>query len=205
MNTFTKIFAALALGGIALGAGVIIYRRVNNKSFCDKKILFIGDSTTAGDSSYADRLRQDCPGIRIKKLAKVGEKTDWMLDQWTEEKENHKYDIVSVLAGSNDIFARLSIEKAKQNLQRIYDEAKATGAKVVAITPPNKSFYTPTTDKHKRLIAELTEWIGKNKSVDVFIDLGALSNDRNLFASDMQHLNSTGQKMLKDEFYKRVR
>lgn len=176
-------------------------KRVN----CDSSFLFVGDSNTASPYSYADKLKNNCPNITIKKLAKSGEKTDWMLSQLNNElKTGNKYNVITVLGGSNDIFARLSIDKAKENLQKMYDLAKLTGAKVVAITPPNKSFYEPTTEKHRKLIRELTEWIRNNKSVDVFIDLGALSNDKKYFASDNQHLNSLGNDMLKNEYLKKV-
>ncbi len=203
-----KILIGVASAGLITWGFIALHRRmskVGSKISCNSKFLFIGDSTTAGASSYADKLKENCPDISIKKLAKSGEKTDWMLDQFNEEiKTGVKYDVITILGMSNDIFARQSIDKTKVNLQAMYDKAKQMGAKVVAITAPNKSFYSATKEIHRTLINELTDWIKNNKSVDVFIDLGAMSSDQKLFASDNQHLNGTGHEMLKNEFVKKV-
>lgn len=46
---------------------------------CNSKFLFIGDSLTAYDRSYADQLKDICPSATIKKIAVDGAKTNWML------------------------------------------------------------------------------------------------------------------------------
>lgn len=75
---------------------------------------------------------------------------------------------------------------------------------VVAITPPNKSFFPNTTDKHRQLISDFDKWIKANKKVDVFIDLDKLVDKKELFASDFQHINNKGHEILADAYLKKL-
>ncbi len=128
-----------------------------------------------------------------------------MLTQLKNEiAKGNEYDVISALGGSNDIFGDLRIDKAESNLDEMYSLAKKMGAKVVAITPPNKSFFPNTTDKHRQLISDFDKWIKANKKVDIFIDLDKLSNNKNLFASDYQHINNKGHEILANEYLKKI-
>lgn len=199
------------VAGISLGALFISLSRkkktVLGKGIsCSSRFLFVGDSTTASANSFADKLKSICPAAKIKKIAGVGQKTNWMLNQMTNDiKSGSKYDVVTILGGSNDIFALGSIADTKNNLESMYVLAKAQGSKVVAITPPSKLYYEPTTDKHRALIAELTNWIKNNPLVDYFIDLGSLVTDKSLFASDNQHITHKGHDILKNEFVNKLK
>ena len=53
-----------------------------------------------------------CKNPKNKKIAQSGAKTSWMLPKLRSELDINKYDVITILAGSNDIFATLSINDA---------------------------------------------------------------------------------------------
>ena len=203
-----KILIGSVIGVSVLAVASITYfilKKYNKKDLTKGSFLFLGDSTTANSNGYVEKFQKSFPDAKIKKIAESGQKTDWMLTQFKNEiAKGNKYDVVISLGGSNDIFGTLRIDKAEANLDEIYSLAKKMGAKVVAITPPNKSFFPSTTDKHRQLISDFGKWIKSNKKVDIFIDLDKLSNDKNLFASDYQHINNQGHEILKNDFVKKL-
>jgi lysophospholipase L1-like esterase len=203
-----KILIGSVIGVSVLAVASITYfilKKYNKKDLTKGSFLFLGDSTTANSNGYVEKFQKSFPDAKIKKIAESGQKTDWMLTQFKNEiAKGNKYDVVVSLGGSNDIFSSLRIDKAEANLDEIYSLAKKMGAKIIAITPPNKSFFPNTTDKHRQLISDFGKWIKSNKKVDIFIDLDKLSNDKNLFASDYQHINDKGHEILKNEFVKKL-
>lgn len=190
---------AIAAGAaLVVTAAIIIYRRA--RFSCKNSYLFIGDSNTAGSSSYADKFMQKCNNPKNKKIAKSGAKTSWMLPELEAELKKNKYDVVTILAGSNDIFARLSIKEAKQNMDRMLRMIKDSGAKAVVITPPWKGHLSRTTDKHWALIREWNAYLKAHKIPVAYIDFSNIVQDKSLFASDNQHVNSAGHQVLADAF-----
>lgn len=180
-------------------------KKLTKKDLSKASFLFVGDSTTANTNGYVEKIQAKFPNAKIKKISKVGEKTDWMLNELKKElATGNKYDVVTVLGGSNDIFSTLRIDKAEANLDEMYSLAKKMGAKVVAITPPNKSFFPNTTDKHRQLISDFDKWIRNNKKVDIFIDLDKLVDKKELFASDFQHINNKGHEILAEAYLKKL-
>lgn len=200
------------IGGIILVSAIAVtaityftIKKLTKKDLSKASFLFIGDSTTANSNGYVEKIQAKFPNAKIKKIAKVGEKTDWMLQQLNQElATGAKYDVVTFLAGSNDIFATLRIDKAEANLDEMYSLAKKMGAKVIAITPPNKSFFPNTTDKHRQLISDFNKWIKSNKKVDVVIDLNSLVAKKELFASDFQHINNQGHQILAENYLQKL-
>lgn len=171
---------------------------------CNKSFLFVGDSLTAYTQSYADQLRSVCPQFNYKKAAKSGEKTDWMLTQLTAALASSKPDVVVIWGGVNDIYARNSIVAAKQNLQAMYDLAKRSGAKVVALTVIPTRTYKNATDKTVSLTNELNSWIKGNLTLDGMADANKAVNNGNdgtrseFLQSDTLHLTSAGQYAVMD-------
>lgn len=200
------------IGGIFLVSAIAVtaityftIKKITKKDLSKGRFLFIGDSTTANSNGYVEKIRAKFPNAIIKKIAKVGEKTDWMLDQLKKELSTGvKYDVISILGGSNDIFSTLRIDNAKSNLDEMYSLAKKNGAKVIAITPPSKLFFPSTNDKHRQLISDFNKWIKSNKKVDIFIDLENLVNKKELFASDFQHINNKGHEILAQDYIKNL-
>jgi len=116
----------ILISGSFLLAGIgLVYYFNKSKDKKVNSILFIGDSNTVANYSYADKIKKSFPNLRVKKIAKVGEKSDWALNELQKELSKNKYDIVAVLIGSNDIYALNSNTQAKQNLDKIYDLIKS--------------------------------------------------------------------------------
>ncbi len=204
-----KIIIGSVIGVSVISVAWLTYFLLNRKGkikdYSKASYLFLGDSTTANTNGYVEKIQKALPDAKIKKIAEPSQKTGWMLTQLKNEiAKGNKYDVVSTLGGSNNIFGDLRIDKAESDLDEIYSLAKKMGAKVVAITPPNKSFFPNTTDKHRQLISDFDKWIKENKKVDIFIDLDKLSNNKNLFASDYQHINNAGHEILATEYLKKI-
>lgn len=179
---------------------LFVYLKLRGLS-CKSKILFLGDSNTAGSWSYADKVISFCGSSNMKKIAKVGAKTSWMLSELQNELNKNDYDAVVILSGSNDIFGSLSIDSAKTNMNNMLELIKSKGAKSIVINPPSKKYYSNTTNQHKQLILDWTFFLKNHKLPYKFIDFESITEkDRSLFAGDMIHINSKGHQLLADQF-----
>jgi lysophospholipase L1-like esterase len=205
MNTSTKILVVAAVvisGGILIA--VILRARKNNVT-CKSSYLFIGDSTTAHGNSFADQLKLLC-GANVKKIAKSGAQTSWMLEQLSNElSTGKKYDVITILGGSNDIFSTLSIDSAKQNMIQMISMAQSVANHVVLVAPPSKAFLGTVTDQHRQLISQWEQFLKSFKGSQQgkrihYIDLPQIVNNPQLFASDNQHINTQGHSVLLNEF-----
>ncbi len=125
-----------------------------------------------------------------------------MLSQLKTELAKDKYDMVSVLAGSNDIYALNSIDAAKKNLDAMYKLAHSKGSKVIAVSPPNKDYYAKKTDQKQALLNDLVTWIRNNPSKDYFIDFKTMTGDKKYFtaADEYLHPQSAAHTLLKNKF-----
>ena len=148
-----------------------------------KSILAVGDSNTFANFSYADQLQKQFPGIKIKKIAQNGANSSWMKSQLQQELQNNKYDVISILCGSNDIYGGVNLNTTKSNLDYMYQLSHSKGAKVIAISPPNKDFYTNKTDQKQSMLSDLVNWMSNNRNIDYFIDFHEMTNNKNLFSS----------------------
>ena len=203
-----------ALGGLAyLGRRFWVPALRDSKgplANCNSRTLVVGDSLTAFQQSYADQLKSVCPGMQQTKIARSGEKTDWMLQQMKSDIIPGKYDLVVIWGGINDIYARNSIDQAKKNLQAMYDLAKANGAKVVALTVIPTRTYTNATTKTITLTRELNNWILGNTSIDGVVDSNALVNDGNdgvrtgFLQSDTLHLTQAAHTEIMKNFNQKI-
>lgn len=173
---------------------VVIYFLSSKKSSVAKKgsvrsILAVGDSNTNANFSYADQLRQRFPGLVIKKIAQDGANSSWMKAQLEQELQNNKYDAISILGGSNDVYGGVNIGLTKYNLDSMYRLAHIKGSKVLDITPPNKDFYTQKTDQKQVALHELVDWIKGNRNIDFLIDFYTITNNKSFFASNDGYLH----------------
>jgi lysophospholipase L1-like esterase len=202
-----KILIWSIVGGVAI-IGIttfFILRKKRKKIKCKQRILFLGNSQTASTRGYVEKLQKECGTDTFKKLAKVGAKSDWILEQYQKEiQSGNKYDVVSVMIGGNDIFARKSIDKTKKNLDTLFGLAKKNKSKVIVLSSPTKLFYSKTEPIHLQLADELEDWLNKNKNVDVFIPITKKTENKELFASDNLHLNQKGQELVFNELNKLV-
>ena len=173
-------------------------------SFTRKKklnLLFVGDSNTDNKNSYADKVKLAFPNYRVDKVAKWGEKSKWMLDNLETHLKGKKYDIITFLGGSNDVYGDVPLEETKSNILKINKLIKDNGAKSVIVTPPNKKFF-PENDpiKNKKLL-DLIEW-EKKQDFDYLIDFHNLTDKIDLFASDLRHPNSEAHQILANLYIK---
>lgn len=196
----------LGAGVLILGGLIFAYQKELKRFFfgCSKTFLFVGDSNTAGSTSYADKVMAMCNNPKNKKIAKSGAKTSWMLPELENELKANKYDVITILAGSNDIFARLSITEAKENMNKMLELAEKNGAKTVVITPPYKGHFPKTTDKHWALIGEWNKFLENHPLPSKFLDFSKIVQDKSLFRSDNQHVNSEGHQVLADAYVKKL-
>lgn len=172
-----------------------------------RSILFIGDSNTVAPFSYADQLKKLYPGIVIKKIAQNGAKTDWALPQLRDELARNKYDAVAILLGSNDIYATGKTDQAKANLNQMYLLAKANGADVMAVTPPNKDYYVNKTEAKQQLLHDLVNWIGNNPNKDYFFNFWDITKDKSLFSSSdgYQHPQARAHQILASQITQKIK
>jgi lysophospholipase L1-like esterase len=128
----------LIIGGLGiLGLGVVTaillesITPIKNKN--PKKILFLGDSITASDISYANQIKQNLKDLDISVKASVGKKTSWMLQSLIDLLKSNSYDRIYVYGGINDIFSGVSRNEALSNIQQIVDLGNSKGADVFVI------------------------------------------------------------------------
>ena len=194
MEKQTKIILYSSVIAVAVVIGLVyVYSK---KPKCKNKILFLGNSQTANENSYVEKLEKHCNN-NFTKIAKVGAKSDWILEQYQKELNNsNSYDWVSVMIGGNDVFARKSINKTKENLDKLFNLAKKNKSKILVITSPSKINYHKTDTEHLRLTKELEDWLRKNKKVNKFISITKETENPEYMASDNLHLNSKGQNLV---------
>ncbi len=220
MLSLAAFAIATTAGFIVTTAGLTIFYKIKNKDNKKidyapvnkngdgkiKSILFIGDSNTVANYSYADQLKKMYPNLKIKKIAKVSQKTDWMKNQLANELNSNSYDLVSILGGSNDIYALGKNDAAKKNLNEMYDLVHSKGAKVLAITPPNKDFYVNETDQKQKSLFDLVDWMRDNKKIDYLVNFHKLTGDKKYFSAGdgYLHANSSAHKLLTDDVKQKV-
>ena len=201
-----KILIIVSASVLALGLMSFFIIRRKSKINCKDKVLFLGNSQTANKNGYVEKLQEHCGNNDFTKVSKVGAKSDWILNEYKELlSKGENFDWVSVMIGGNDVFARLNIDKTKQNLQALFELAKKNGSKVLFISSPSKKFYDKTTTRHLELALELENWVKENKLVNAFVPMAKLTSNKDLFRSDMLHINDKGQEVVFNEVIKKVK
>lgn len=214
-NKKTLSLVVLATGtAVFLGATAYIvsnrFRRTVNsllkkKIKCDSNFLFIGDSNTKANFSYADQLKQSCPNANIKKIAENGKTTEWMLSELMKEyKQGKKYDVIAILGGSNDISGGRPINEITRNLNAMYEFARRMDAVVVGIAPPNKDFYDKYSEEQRNKLSELVDWLAKNTNVDYFINFYKITERKDYFLDDLLHPNQMAHRVLLQQFQQKL-
>jgi hypothetical protein len=88
-------------------------------------ILFVGDSITVADYSYANLIKKEYPQKDIQILAKGGMRTKWMLDNLKPVLDKRHFDRVYIWGGINDMFSATTIENAIGNIQQMVNMVNA--------------------------------------------------------------------------------
>ena len=158
------------------------------------RVLFLGDSQTAMSSiSYAYKLLKNGV-VDGKVVAKGGANTKQILEMMRGAIDD-SYDVVCILAGSNDAW-RPTSEVSAKNLTAMYNLAHQNGALEIAITNPTKKH---TKDPSKFPGADpIAQWIRTQNISDFVVDAHTLTQDRSNFLGDRIHFNQNGQNIIYD-------
>lgn len=125
---------ALVIGvAAAIGLGIALFSSSSKaRSTMPLKVLAVGDSITTG--TYPALLEHYlAPGSTVTVRASAGKGAEDVYGYAYGELASGEYDVVVVLAGVNDLASGRSVSAASEWLQRIYNEAIAAHARVVAI------------------------------------------------------------------------
>lgn len=214
MSFFDK-YKWYILGGIGLiGLGTIsafFYTFIKFKN--PKKILFVGDSISTGETTYPAKIKKERTDLDIDIIAKGGKTTDWMLDMLKEQLNQKKYDRVYIYGGINDAFNNKSPESIYKNLQEMVDLVDKQGGytfilkgylpndEYLAVQNMKPTRYVTTKEAYIPLINNyitFQENVGKKVKNAHFIERLDLGNT----TSDGTHPNGTGQNLIKEAVLK---
>lgn len=195
------LIAAVVLPSALAYAGYLAYTRFERKKYIKKikDVLFLGDSQSVTDNSYADLVSKNMDW-NYDKISKVGAKTDYVLNEYRGSTNN--YDAVVVMIGGNDVWARGNSSQAIQNLKEIKALARKRQQLVIFISPPSKRFYSLDSTKLSEY-DKIRKWMKSN--ADLFVDGTSVTDSENLFLNDKLHLNLEGQNQIAYHFTEALR
>jgi lysophospholipase L1-like esterase len=186
MSPKTKKYISIGIAVALTVTAILVF--ISRRKPKAKKVLAIGDSNTVASFSYVDKLRRLYPSLEIKKIAKNGANTNWMLEQLRSELKSNKYDLVIVLGGSNDVYGGLSLETTQKNMLSMNSLIKSSGARSLFISPPSKQFYTAKSESLNKKLEDLVRWM-KVQEFSVFIDWNNITNVKELFSASDKYLH----------------
>lgn len=213
-NKWYIVAIAIGIVGLGFASAFILNKLVRLKNKNPKKILFVGDSITTGDSAYPSKIRSQRSDLQIDTLSQVGKKTSWMLDNLKTKLANEKYDRVYIYGGVNDAFSSTPINETLSNLQQMVDLINNNGADAFVIEGyevdgfmdnqkmpttqyvSSKEDYLPLIETYKQYQNNISKTI-KNANIIKAINLGTLT-------SDGIHPNNEGQQIIADQILKTI-
>lgn len=147
-----------------------------------RKVACLGDSLTVG---YGSKFRTP-DGQTCTVKARVGRPTSEMVSELRSSIIGQGFTDLIIMGGTNDVVCdgcnSQSTDRAINNLQTIYSEAKANGMRVVAVTiPPAADWYTRfsarrSPDDYQNDIDRLNNFV-RGAAVDAVVDAYALLSD----------------------------
>jgi len=207
-------------------------------------VSIMGDSLSAKATSkggYAKYLQDSCPGLEIDTYGVGGQNTVQMVKRFKRDIVNktlgsyRMYDDVIIFAGINDIavidsdytktghiWSEEMVDKRIfgiiERLDAMYQEAKDSGMRVIAVTISPWGEYRGKVTKYgqsqwsqnsQRAIDTINLWLrSKPENVDVVVDAYKILEDPNNpdnlqkeFTGDRLHLNKEGNAVLANEIY----
>lgn len=231
MNRTQKIILFSTIGVVLAGISTAIIIRVVRKRKSGakvkknnpKKILIVGDSQSAIETSSGGKITYTYPnllrekladkGVTIDVLAVVGKTTDWMKKNLPSKLKNKKYDRVIIYGGGNDTSnSSIKLETTLNNIQQMVDLARENGAdafvnlgykiqgdfgnyKIMPLTPylDKKEDWIPYVQKRKDLQKLIPQKI-KNATFIPSYDLQSKT-------SDGIHPTASGHKIVAEKVY----
>ncbi len=174
------------------------------------KIVFLGDSLTAGvgassfQNTYpylvAEKISQiEKVPVEVINLGTPGAKTIDVLNNQIKIANEFQPNKIYVFIGINDMHNRISINKMKNNLEKIITSLNLDKKNIYLINipylgsflPPYKIYFDWQTKKYNQMFSDL-----KNTGVN-FVDLFSRTknnfyNDPTLYSTDLFHPNDNG-------------
>jgi len=213
-NNKWYILGFVGLAGLGVATALLFERFFNLKNPNPKKILFVGDSISTGESTYPAIIRRDRSDLQIDTLSEGGRRTDWMLENLKSKLASNKYDRVYIYGGVNDAFSTTPISSILSNVQSMVNLINENGADAFVISgyvvdgfmdlskfTPSKyvtevSGFIPLIDRYKQYQSSLFKTI-KNAKIIKPINLGNRTGDG-------IHPNGEGQRIIANEVLKTI-
>jgi lysophospholipase L1-like esterase len=202
-----KRFIAIALA--SLGFTALIFSKNNNTIIAKfkpkgKKIVFIGDSMTAGYGWGWQSVMAKIYGFVEVNLAVSGKRTDWMLTTLQRYLTTDTCDAVFIYGGANDAYSAVSNATAVANVQKMVDlcVSKNIPAYVVLGYDPmivsygrvNPTKYVPTQVGMNQLTSKYAQQQILAKSIKNAKIIPVWKNCSKLDSSDGLHLTASAQR-----------
>lgn len=184
-----------------------------NSNSTSKSLLVVGDSITNDANSYANQFKQANPTWSLKKLAQDGKQSAWALQQLqTEKTTGNKYDVVSILIGTNDVYGGTSLTTTTNNIGSavllVKQDLLKPGGKVVLISPPadifnvNPGAFNPANPTDAAKQAKFTSIRSYMNTVNgaTYINFYDLTDDAATLFKDKIHPTTAAHTLLKNAF-----
>jgi len=206
------ILGFVGLAGLGVATAILFERFFNLKNPNPKKILFVGDSISTGESTYPAMIRRERSDLQIDTLSQGGKRTDWMLENLKSQLASNKYDRVYIYGGVNDAFSTTPISSILSNVQSMVNLINENGADAFVISGyvvdgfmdlskfttskyvTEVSGFIPLIDRYKQYQSSLFSTI-KDAKIIKPINL----DDR---TGDGIHPNGEGQRIIANEILK---
>ena len=164
-------------------------QRKTNKKL---KVLFIGDSQTAGSNSYARQLISS-KIVNGKILAQRGASMSDIFNQFKSEYKPGKYDVISILGGNNDAGSEKFDTTSFNSII-----AAAGNTPIILITAPTMEYINKVIyPKNYPSMHDIPRWQSSlaSKTVRV-INAYSLLDNKTFFNQDGLHLNQNANSLL---------
>ena len=178
---------------------------------CFERFVAIGDSQTEGvgdlpnadgtDRGWADRfasaLDRANPGLLYANLAIRGRKTEQVLEEQFEPARAMEPDLVSVIAGMNDLIRPgFDVDRTVTMMDEMERAFVESGATVMTITYPDPDGLGPIGKMVEDRVREFNQGIRETTSANgtLLLDLESIkaTSDTRIWRPDRLHLNPDG-------------
>ena len=162
------------------------------------KVLCIGDSLTYGNTlhslptgdSYTDYLTDLLPQHTFVNSGVCGETTGQIAYRLHNIMNSEKFDLVIILAGTNDLGLKLGFKKITSNLLFMYDIVHKYGAKLITCTVPESAYADNVKSK-------VNDWVRSYLKCYAMYDLNkSIPFSHDHFSIDNLHFNDEGYRLM---------
>jgi lysophospholipase L1-like esterase len=192
-----KRFFAITLASLGLTALLVSvssntpFVRFNPKG---KKIVFIGDSLTAGYGWGWQSVMAKIYGFIEVNLSKSSKTTSWMLETLQKYLTTDSCDAVFIYGGTNDAYSGIPNADAVKNVQAMVNICVVKDIKayvVLGYDPMKVSYGRVSSTKATKTYVELQRMMKSVKNAKI---IPVWTNCSKLDASDGLHLSASAQK-----------